>query len=265
MASIGFFKMSTTMEVITTIATYGDDINIVRQAVEMYIVAKKKKGRSEQHIHEKLEKLELKFMHIEALHPAWRDARALFQLRRSNYIPMPMSIVRERENEQRRQSEWESTSVALSSPVASSASTYSSSSASTYTSSSASTYTSSSASTYTISTRPSSVPSIASVTPNASSPLSLGSTSKQGLPGHHSPSHARPSSVSSIASVLPTSDSPPPLSLGSTSEQDLPGHHSPSHTHPSRRDTALSALSQYSDDSEPDDQVFISPSDNPQN
>lgn len=248
------------MEVITTIATYGHDINIVRQAVEMYIVAKKKKGCSEQHIHEKLEKLELKFMHIEALHPAWRDARALFQLRRSDHIPMPMSIVRERENEQRRQLEWESSSVALSSPIASPASNCSSSSASTYTSSSASTYTLSSASTYTTSTRPSSVPSIASVTSNSLSPLSWGSTSKQGLPGHHAPSHARPSSVPSIASVLPTSNSPPSPSWGSTSKQDLPGHYTPS-----RHDTALSVLSQYSDDSEPDDQVFISPSGNPQN
>ncbi|KAG1849204.1 hypothetical protein F4604DRAFT_1811184 [Suillus subluteus] len=217
MASIGFFKMNTSMEVITTIATYGHDINIVRRAVEMYIVAKKKKGCSEQHIHEKLEKLELKFMHIEELHPAWRDARALFQLRRSDHIPMPMSIVRERENAQRRQSEWESSSVALSSPVASSASTYSSPSASTYTSSSASTRTAS--------TRPSSVPSIASVTSNSPSPLSYGSTSKQGLPGHDAPSHA----------------------------------------HPSRRDTALSLLSQYSEDSDPDDQVVMSPSGNPQN
>jgi hypothetical protein len=71
-----------------------------------YIEAKRKKGCSEQHIHEKLEKLELKvclsfawrvdrhsqklqFMHIESLHPAWRDARASFQLRRSDHIPCP--------------------------------------------------------------------------------------------------------------------------------------------------------------------------------
>lgn len=144
-------------------------------------------------------------MHIEALHPAWRDARALFQLRKSDHIPMPKSIVRERENEQRRQSEWESSSMAPSSPVASSASTYTSSSASTYISSSASTHTSSSAST-------------------------------------------RPSSVPSIASVLSTSNSPLPPSCDSTSKEDLPGHYAPSHVHPSRRDTALSLLSEYSDD-----------------
>ncbi|KAG2047160.1 hypothetical protein BDR06DRAFT_120929 [Suillus hirtellus] len=226
----GFFNMSTSMEVITAIATSGHDINAVRQAVIMYIVAKKKKGYSEQYIHEKLEKLELKFMHIEVLHPAWRDARALFQLRKSDYIPMPMSIVREREKEERRQLERESSSMALSSPVASSASTYTSSSASMYTSSSASTYTSSSASTYT---------------------LSSAST--------------RPSSVPSIASVISTPSSPPPLSWDGTSKQDEPGHHSPSHAHPSRRDTALSLLSEYSDDSEPDEQVFILPSGFPQN
>jgi len=230
MAPNGFFNMSTSMEVITAIATSGHDINAVRQAVIMYIVAKKKKGYSEQYIHEKLEKLELKFMHIEALHPAWRDARALFQLRKSEHIPMPMSIVRERANEERRQLERESSSMALSSPVASSASTYTSSSASMYTSSSASTYTSSSASTYT---------------------LSSAST--------------RPSSVPSIASVISTPSSPPPLSWDSTSKQDEPGYHSSSHAHPSRRDTALSLLSEYSDDSEPDEQVFILPSGNPQN
>ncbi|KAG1847991.1 hypothetical protein C8R48DRAFT_414351 [Suillus tomentosus] len=238
MAPNGFFNMSTSMEVITAIATSGHDINAVRQAVIMYIVAKKKKGYSEQYIHEKLEKLELKFMHIEALHPAWRDARALFQLRKSDYIPMPMSIVRERENEERRQLERESSSMALSSPVASSASTYTSSSASMYTSSSASTYTSSSASTYTSSSA-------------STHTLSSAST--------------RPSSVPSIASVISTPSSPPPLSWDGTSKQDEPGHHSPSHAHPSRRDTALSLLSEYSDDSEPDEQVFILPSGNPQN
>lgn len=218
MANSGFFKMNTSMEVITAIATSGNDIDTVRQAVKMYIVAKKKKGCSEQHIHEKLEKLELKFMHIEELHPAWRDARALFQLRKSNHIPMPMSIVRERENEQRRQSEWESSSMAPSSPgpAASFASTYTSSSASTYTSSSAST---------------------------------------------------RPSSVPSMASVLSTSNSPLPPSCDSTSKEDLPRHHAPSPVHPSRsrRDTALSLLSEYNDDSEPDDQVSIPLSGNPQN
>ncbi|KAG1784739.1 uncharacterized protein HD556DRAFT_199693 [Suillus plorans] len=222
MAPSGFFKMSTSIEVITAIATSGHNINAVRQAVIMYIVAKKKKGHSEQYIHEKLGKLELKFMHIEALHPAWRDARALFQLRKSDHIPMPMSIVRERANEERRQLEREASSMALSSPVASSASTYTSSSASMYTSSSASMYTSSSAST-------------------------------------------RPSSVPSITSVISTANSPSPLSWDSTSKQDEPGYHSPYHAHSSRRDTALFSLSEYSEDSELDDHVFILPSGNPQN
>jgi len=108
------------MEVVTTIATYGQDVNIVQEAVIKYIEAKRKKGCSEQHIHEKLEKLELKFMHIESLHPAWRDARASFQLRRSDHIPLPRSIIREHEKEKQRQLEWESSSVAPSSPVPSS-------------------------------------------------------------------------------------------------------------------------------------------------
>ncbi|KAG2095474.1 uncharacterized protein F5147DRAFT_778685 [Suillus discolor] len=246
MAPSGFFNMSTSMEVITAIATSGQDTNAVRQAVIMYIVAKKKKGYSEQYIHEKLEKLEVKFMHIEALHPAWRDARALFQLRKSDHIPIPMSIVFERENEERRQLERESSSMALSSPVASSASTYTSSSASMYSSSSASMYSSSSASMYSSS-------SASTYTPSSASTYTLSSGS------------TRPSSVPSIASVMPTANSPPPLSWDSTSKQDESGYHSSSHDHRSRRDTALSSLSEYSDDSEPDEQVFILPSGNPQN
>lgn len=188
----GFFKMDTSLEVITVIATSGHDVNTVRQAVMMYIVSKKKKGSTEQQIHEKLEKLELKFKHIEALHPAWRDARALFQLRRSSHIPMPSSVVRERENERRRQLEFELAVMAPSSPVASSSSTYTSPSASSaYASSSASTYTASAytASTYSlssISTRPTSVPSIASM-------LSTSNSNKQELPEHYPLSHAHPS------------------------------------------------------------------------
>ncbi|KAG2365186.1 hypothetical protein BDR07DRAFT_1481731 [Suillus spraguei] len=245
MATVSFFKMDTRMEVVSTIATYGHDINIVRQAVMMYIVAKKKKGSSEKHIHEKLGILELKFMHIESLHPAFRDARALFQLCKSDHIPMPMSIVCERENEQRRQSESESSSMPPSSPVASSPSTYTSSSASTYTLSSASNYRLSSASTC-----PSSMPSAASV-----------------------PS-TRPTSVVSAASVPSTSNSPSHHSWDGANRQNLlPGHHTPSHAHPSRRDTALSllsqyseeSLSQYSDEPEPNSQVSISQSGNLQN
>ncbi|KAG1727987.1 hypothetical protein EDB19DRAFT_171090 [Suillus lakei] len=124
------WRGTTSMEVITAIATSGHDTNAVRRAVIMYIVSKRKKGRSEQHIHEKLERLEVKFKHIKALHPAWRDARALFQLPKSDHIPVPMSIVRERENEQRRQLEWESSSTARSTSDTSS-SVYASTSAST--------------------------------------------------------------------------------------------------------------------------------------
>ncbi|KAG1764725.1 hypothetical protein EDD22DRAFT_845733 [Suillus occidentalis] len=230
----GFFKMDTRIEkVITVIASSGHDINTVRQAVMMYIVSKKKKGCTEQRIHEKLEKLELKFKHIEALHPAWRDARALFQLRRSSHIPMPSSIVRERENEQRRQLELELAAMAPSSPVASSSSTYTSPSApSAYASSSASTYT---ASTYTASAYTASTYTLSSVS-------------------------TRPTSVPSIASVLSPSESPSPLGWDSTGKQELPGHYAPSHAHATRRDIAMPLPS------EPEhDQEFISQSSNPQN
>jgi hypothetical protein len=224
----GFFKMDTSMEVITVIAASGNDIKTVRQAVIMYIVAKKKKGYNEQYIHEKLEKLEFKFKDIESLYPAWRDARALFQLRRSSHIPMPASIVRERENEQRRQLELELAAMAPSSPIASSASTYASSLApSTYASSSASEYSSSSASNYAASTYTS-----ASVS-------------------------TRPSSMPSIASVLPTSNSPSRFSWDSASKQELPG---PSHVHPSRHNTVLPLLSESEYD-----QVSIPWPGNPQN
>lgn len=230
----GFFKTNTSIEVITVIATSGHDINTVRQAVIMYIVAKRKKGRTEQHIHEKLEKLERKFKHIEALHPAWRDARALFQLRRSTHIPMPASIVLERENEQRRQLELELAAMAPTSPVASSASTYASSSASsTYPSSSASAYSASSASAYSSS---------------SASTYTLSSVS------------TRTSSMPSIASVLPTSSSPLPPGWDSTIKQELPGHHVPYHAHPSRRHTVLPLHSESEHD-----QVFISWPGNPQN
>ncbi|KAG2147544.1 hypothetical protein DEU56DRAFT_127278 [Suillus clintonianus] len=93
MATGGFFKGGTSIDIVAIIAN-SYDVDTVREAVKMYIVAKKKKGRSEQHIHEKLGKLEIKFKQIEAFHPAWRDARALFQIRKSDHIPM--SIVRER-------------------------------------------------------------------------------------------------------------------------------------------------------------------------
>jgi hypothetical protein len=141
---------------------------------------------------------------------------------------MPSSVVRERENEQRRQLELELAAMAPSSPVASSSSTYTSPSApSAYASSSASSYT---ASAYTAST------------------YTLSSVS------------TRPTSVPSIASVLPTSNSPSPLGWDSTGKQELPGHYAPSHAHPTRRDTAMPLPSESEHDQE-----FISQSDNPQN
>ncbi|KAG1730417.1 uncharacterized protein EDB91DRAFT_786826 [Suillus paluster] len=224
MTPSGFFKGDTSMEIIAIIASSGNDVNTVRDAVIMYIVAKRNKGRSEQHIHEKLEKLERKFKDIEALHPAWRDARALFQLRKSEHIPIPMSIVRQQENEQRRKLEWELSSVIPSSPAASSASNYTSSAASNRLSSVPSTYSpaASSASNYTssaASNRLSSVPS------TYSSSVRLSWEGKNDLP---------------------------------RAEEDKPIEHSVLTR--TRRDTALSLLSEYSDDSEPDDQVFTSPS-----
>ncbi|KAG2137973.1 hypothetical protein DEU56DRAFT_912609 [Suillus clintonianus] len=219
MATGGFFKGDTHMEVVTIIANSGHDVDAVREAVTMYIVAKKKKGCSEQRIHEKLGKLEIKFKNIEALHPAWRDARALFQLCKSDHIPIPMSIVHERENAQRRQLEWESSSMAPLSPAASSASPCSSSSASNRLSSVASL---------------SSGPSLSTSVPSTSnSPLRL------------------------------SWDSPRKEDLSRDEEDPTIGHHVPSRVHPSRHDTALTLLSEYSDESEPDEQVLTPSSGNP--
>ncbi|KAG1727132.1 hypothetical protein EDB19DRAFT_202138 [Suillus lakei] len=92
------------MEVFAVLANSGSDVKKVRNAVILYIARKKQKGRSEQHIQDKLLKLEDKFKHIDAWHPAFRDARALFQLPKSQHIPLPKSVIREQqENEQLRQ------------------------------------------------------------------------------------------------------------------------------------------------------------------
>lgn len=81
------------MEVCTVLANSGTDVKTVRDAVILYIARKKQKGRSEQHIQDKLLRLEDKFKHIETWHPAFRDARALFQLPRSEHIPLPKSVL----------------------------------------------------------------------------------------------------------------------------------------------------------------------------
>lgn len=94
MDSAGFFKGDTMMEVFTVLANSGTDVKPVRDAVILYIARKKQKGRSEQHIQDKLLQLEEKFKHIEMWHPAFRDARALFQLPKSKHIPLPKSVIR---------------------------------------------------------------------------------------------------------------------------------------------------------------------------
>lgn len=90
----GFFKGDTMMEVFTVLANSGTDVKTVRDAVILYIARKKQKGRSEQHIQDKLLQLEDKFKHIEAWHSAFRDARVLFQLPKSKHIPLPKSAIR---------------------------------------------------------------------------------------------------------------------------------------------------------------------------
>lgn len=96
MDQAGFFKGDTMMEVFTVLANSGTDVKTVRDTVILYIARKKQKGRSEQHIQDKLSQLEDKFKHIEAWHPAFRDARALFQLPKSKHIPLPKSIIRKK-------------------------------------------------------------------------------------------------------------------------------------------------------------------------
>ncbi|KAG0697272.1 hypothetical protein DFH29DRAFT_947136 [Suillus ampliporus] len=92
----GFFKGDTMMEVFAVLAN-SNDVNQVRKAVILYIARKKQKGRSEQHIQDKLLLLEDKFKHIEAWHPAFRDARVLFQLPKSKHIPLPEFVIREQQ------------------------------------------------------------------------------------------------------------------------------------------------------------------------
>lgn len=88
------------MEVFTVLANSGTDVKKVRDAVILYIARKKQKGRSEQHIQDKLLQLEDKFKHIEMWHPAFQDARALYQLPKSKHIPLPKSVIRKQhENE----------------------------------------------------------------------------------------------------------------------------------------------------------------------
>lgn len=96
MNQAGFFKGDTMMEVFTVLANAGTDVKTVRDTVILYIARKKQKGRSEQHIQDKLSQLEDKFKHIETWHPAFRDARALFQLPRSEHIPLPESVIRKK-------------------------------------------------------------------------------------------------------------------------------------------------------------------------
>ncbi|KAG2030781.1 hypothetical protein BDR03DRAFT_1095860 [Suillus americanus] len=100
MDSISFFKGDTMMEVFTVLANSGNDVKKVRDAVILYIARKKQKGRSEQHIQDKLLQLEEKFKHIEVWHSAFQDARALYQLPKSKHIPPPKSVIRKQhENE----------------------------------------------------------------------------------------------------------------------------------------------------------------------
>lgn len=79
------------MEVFAVLANSGTDVQKVQDAVILYIARKKQKGRSEQQIQDKLLQLEDKFKHVEVWHSAFRNARALYQLPKSKYIPLPKS------------------------------------------------------------------------------------------------------------------------------------------------------------------------------
>lgn len=85
------FSGDTMMEVFAVLANSGTDVQKVQDAVILYIARKKQKGRSEQQIQDKLLQLEDKFKHVEVWHSAFRNARALYQLPKSKYIPLPKS------------------------------------------------------------------------------------------------------------------------------------------------------------------------------
>ncbi|KAG2072096.1 hypothetical protein BDR04DRAFT_1153849 [Suillus decipiens] len=88
------FSGDTMMEVFAVLANSGTDVQKVEDTLILYIARKKQKGRSEQQIQDKLLQLEDKifqFKHVEVWHSAFRNARALYQLPKSKYIPLPKS------------------------------------------------------------------------------------------------------------------------------------------------------------------------------
>lgn len=77
------------------LANCGTDIRKARQALTTYISRKQEKGRSTEHVLNKLRQLELKFINDTTLHSAFRDARANTCLPRSPDLPLPRFVLRD--------------------------------------------------------------------------------------------------------------------------------------------------------------------------
>ncbi|KAG6334323.1 hypothetical protein ID866_4768 [Astraeus odoratus] len=88
------FTGDTHFEVIAVLANCGTDTDKARQALVTWILKKQEKGRSTEHILNKLRQLELKFIQDESLHDAFRHARAQTNLPRSLDLPLPEIIYR---------------------------------------------------------------------------------------------------------------------------------------------------------------------------
>ncbi|KAF8841364.1 hypothetical protein BDN67DRAFT_1010683 [Paxillus ammoniavirescens] len=88
------FTGDTRYEVITVLANCGSDIDRAKEALVVWISRKQSKGRSTEHILNKLDDIEAKFVKDTSLHCAFREARAVTLLPRSPCIPLPDFIVK---------------------------------------------------------------------------------------------------------------------------------------------------------------------------
>ncbi|KIK90828.1 hypothetical protein PAXRUDRAFT_831340 [Paxillus rubicundulus Ve08.2h10] len=89
------FTGDTRYEVITVLANCGSDTVRAREALVVWISRKQSKGRSTEHILNKLCDIESKFIKDTSLHSAFREARAMTLLPRTPCIPLPDFIVKE--------------------------------------------------------------------------------------------------------------------------------------------------------------------------
>ncbi|KAF9221262.1 hypothetical protein BS17DRAFT_810147 [Gyrodon lividus] len=88
------FIGDTRYEVITVLANCGSDTDRAREALVTWISRKQAKGRSTEHILNKLRDIEAKFIKDSSLHSAFREARAETFLPRPPGIPLPEHIRR---------------------------------------------------------------------------------------------------------------------------------------------------------------------------